>query len=255
MDLDFDKYKLLQYCTNEWCKYHNQIGLGNICTLSSKNNQVYCNGCKSRWVITKDTFFYDLRSEKALIISVLKDLSEGKGPSSEPRVCAWRPKGAGCQGQRTTFLKSANIWKETCTLIGCRSTNFGVLFLKKENLTSEEHQAHSEHTGDRWTFVGVLPESSYIHTVHSGQRNQEQAKVFVEHIKGNSDGRAPFFESDGWFYEEVLTDVYGTWQEVPYKGIGRKPFPRQMPDPELRYAQVVKEWKSSQDHHAHRVGG
>ena len=89
--------------------------------------------------------------------------------------------------------------------------------------------------------MGVLPESSYIHTVHSGQRNQEQAKVFVEQIKGNSDGRAPFFESDGWFYEEVLTDVYGTLEEVPYKGKGRKPFPRQMPDPELKYAQVVKE--------------
>jgi transposase-like protein len=86
MDLDFDKYKLLQYCTNESCKYHNQIGLGNICTLSSKNNQVYCNGCKSRWVITKDTFFYDLRSDKALIISVLKDLSEGKGQRAIERT-------------------------------------------------------------------------------------------------------------------------------------------------------------------------
>lgn len=86
MNLDFDKYKLLQYCTNESCKYYNQIGLGNICTLSSKNNQVYCNGCKSRWVITKDTFFYDLRSDKALIISVLKDLSEGKGQRAIERT-------------------------------------------------------------------------------------------------------------------------------------------------------------------------
>lgn len=89
--------------------------------------------------------------------------------------------------------------------------------------------------------MGVLPESSYIHTVHSGQRNQEQAKIFVEQIKEHSDGQAPFFESDGWFYEEVLTEVYGTLQNVPYKGIGRKPFPRQKPDPELKYAQVVKE--------------
>jgi hypothetical protein len=79
MKIDFDNYRALQYCENENCKYHNQIGSGNICILSRKNNQVYCNGCKNRWVLTKGTFFYDLRHDFSLIISVLKDLSEGKG--------------------------------------------------------------------------------------------------------------------------------------------------------------------------------
>jgi transposase-like protein len=60
--------------------------LGNICTLSQKNNQVYCNGCKSRWVLTKDTFFYGLWSDKSLVISVLKDLSEGKGQRAIERT-------------------------------------------------------------------------------------------------------------------------------------------------------------------------
>jgi len=86
MKIDFDKYRALQYCENEDCKYHNQIGSGNICILSRKNNQVYCNGCKSRWVLTKGTFFYDLRHEFSLIISVLKDLSEGKGQRAIQRT-------------------------------------------------------------------------------------------------------------------------------------------------------------------------
>lgn len=77
--------------------------------------------------------------------------------------------------------------------------------------------------------------------VHSGQRNQAEAQVFVAQIKENSDGSAPFFESDAWFYEEVLTEVYSTEQEVPYKGRGRKPLPIKVPDPDLKYAQVVKE--------------
>ena len=89
--------------------------------------------------------------------------------------------------------------------------------------------------------MGILPESSSVHTVHSGQRNQGEARAFVEQIKENSDGQAPFFESDGWFYQEVLTEVYGAVEQVPYKGIGRKPLPRQVPDPDLKYAQVVKE--------------
>lgn len=45
----------------------------------------------------------------------------------------------------------------------------------------------------------------------------------------------------GWFYENVLIEVYGNLQEVPYKGRGRKPLPKLIPNPELKYAQVVKE--------------
>ena len=57
MKIDFDKFKALQYCDNELCEYFSKIGLGNVCTLSSKNNQAYCNGYNTRWEITKDTFF------------------------------------------------------------------------------------------------------------------------------------------------------------------------------------------------------
>jgi hypothetical protein len=105
----------------------------------------------------------------------------------------------------------------------------------------QEKQENSPNLGDRWTFAGVLPESSYVHTVHSGQRTQEEAQTFIEKIKENSDGKAPFFESDGWFYEEVLSIVYGFYMETPYKGRGRKPLPKLVVDPQLKYAQVVKE--------------
>jgi IS1 family transposase len=108
----------------------------------------------------------------------------------------------------------------------------------------QEKEQNSPNIGDRWTFTGVISESSYLHTVHSGQRTQEQAQIFVEKIKENSDGQAPFFESDGWFYEEVLTIVYGFYMETAYKGRGRKPLPKWVADPRLKYAQVVKERKN-----------
>jgi hypothetical protein len=92
--------------------------------------------------------------------------------------------------------------------------------------------------------VGVLPESSYVHTVHTGQRTQQEAQQFIEQIKNNSDGQAPYFESDGWFYEEVLTQVYGTSEPVAYQGRGRRPHPIQVADPALKYAQVIKERKN-----------
>jgi IS1 family transposase len=117
---------------------------------------------------------------------------------------------------------------------------------KKENLTDEdilagEHSAEVfDNQGDRWTFVAVLPESSYVHTLHHGQRTLEEAITFIAELKSRSDGQAPCFFSDCWFYGQALTDNYCTYQEVPYKGRGRRPHPIQVVDPALRYAQVHK---------------
>lgn len=48
----------------------------------------------------------------------------------------------------------------------------------------------------------------------------------------------------GWFYEEVLTETYSTQVEVAYCGRGRKPLPKRVVNPSLKYAQVVKERKN-----------
>lgn len=98
----------------------------------------------------------------------------------------------------------------------------------------------ADNQGDRWTFVAVLPESSYIHTIHHGERTLEQAEVFVETVKSKSDGQAPYFASDCWFYEQALVNSYCTWEEVAYKGRGRRPHPIQVVNPRLKYAQVHK---------------
>jgi IS1 family transposase len=99
----------------------------------------------------------------------------------------------------------------------------------------------SDNQGDMWSFVCVCPESGFIHTVHTSARNLEEATVFVGKIKENSDGVAPLVMSDSWFYERALVDNYSTLETPPYKGIGRKPHPIQVVDPNLGYAQVHKE--------------
>jgi hypothetical protein len=58
----------------------------------------------------------------------------------------------------------------------------------------QEKESNCPDLGDRWTFTGVIPESSYLHTVHSGQRTQQEAQVFIEKIKANSDQQALFLK-------------------------------------------------------------
>ena len=98
----------------------------------------------------------------------------------------------------------------------------------------------AENQGDRWTFVAVLPETSFIHTTHSSDRTLAQAQVFISDIKSKSDGQAPLFHSDSWFYEQALKDNYCTYQAVPYAGRGRPAQPKQVIDPDLSYVQVHK---------------
>lgn len=124
--------------------------------------------------------------------------------------------------------------------------NFGHSFEKKENLTEndillgDQNPKIAQNQGDRWTFVAVLPDSGFIHTVHSGERTLEQAQVFVGAIKGKSDQKAPLVHSDCWFYEQALRDNYCTYQAIPYLGRGRPAHPKQIVDPELCYVQVHK---------------
>ena len=94
--------------------------------------------------------------------------------------------------------------------------------------------------GDRWTFVAVLPDSSFVHALQHGERNLEQATVFVGKIKAKSNGAAPLFSSDDWFYEKALLEHYGFDQTPPYAGRGRYPRTRRLPLPGLKYVQVQK---------------
>lgn len=99
----------------------------------------------------------------------------------------------------------------------------------------------NDNQGDRWSFVAVLPDSGFIHTIHHAKRTVEQAELFLGKVKSKSDGVAPLFLSDAWFYEQALYNTYCHYKPKPYCGRGRRPHPRQIVDENLKYAQVYKQ--------------
>lgn len=76
---EFDLLKSSQYCDNESCACYNQPEAGNIKINSRPKGQVYCNRCGNRWVLTKGTMFFDLRTPIDKVIQVLLCLSRGMG--------------------------------------------------------------------------------------------------------------------------------------------------------------------------------
>ena len=77
--------------------------------------------------------------------------------------------------------------------------------------------------------------------MHHSKRNLEEAKVFLNKIKQRSNGLAPLFLSDAWFYEEALYSTYCHFEHQLYQGRGRPRLPLRIIDKSLKYAQVYKQ--------------
>lgn len=78
---------------------------------------------------------------------------------------------------------------------------------------------------------------------YEGERTAEDAIELFSSVerRRSIDSPIPVFTSDNWDpFEEGLVNVYGFLETPPYKGIGRKPSPRLVPYPNLKYAQVCK---------------
>lgn len=78
-DQDFQLLKSCQYCDNPDCIYYQVVGGANLKIQSRQQNQVYCNGCNNRFVVTKGTIFYWRKTPLDKIVSTLSLLARGMG--------------------------------------------------------------------------------------------------------------------------------------------------------------------------------
>lgn len=142
MELKFDKYKEQQFCDNPKCSHANKIGEGNIRTHSRKHRQVYCNQCGNIWTITKDTFFYHLKTPVKVVIEVLLLLSEGMGVNA---VC--RAKGVTADAISGWILKAGKHVREVTQyleggmhLTQCQIDEFWSFIYKKKAIVEKRRE-------------------------------------------------------------------------------------------------------------------
>ena len=99
-----------------------------------------------------------------------------------------------------------------------------------------------EEAGEFWIWVSYVPEHRLFLATHVGHHEQKDAHSVVKKSKGRLARPLPLFVSDGWdAYIEALLDAFHKIQHRPRTGRrGRPPGPQILPDPQLRYAQLVK---------------
>lgn len=84
---------------------------------------------------------------------------------------------------------------------------------------------------------------------HEGGRSTEDATELLNDFesKRSNTSPIPLFSSDDWdSFELGLLNVYGSLEQPPYCGIGRKPLPILVPPEDLKYAQVCKKVEKGQ---------
>jgi transposase-like protein len=133
MELAFDTYKAQQFCDKTACQYYGKRGEDNIRTHSLQQHQVYCKACKNIWVMTKGTFFFNVKASVALVLEVLRLLSEGMGLRA---VC--RTKGVTPDAVGSWLVKAGAHVKEVTVslerampLTQCQIDEFWSYILKK----------------------------------------------------------------------------------------------------------------------------
>ncbi len=133
MELAFATYKAQQFCDNAACQYYGKIGADNIRTHSLRHHQVYCNACKNIWVITKGTFFYNLKASVSLVLEVLRLLAEGMGLRAVCRIKGVTPDAVGSWLLKASaHVKEVTLYLERdMHLTQCQIDEFWSYIVKK----------------------------------------------------------------------------------------------------------------------------
>jgi len=218
-------------CSHEECEDYGENGKGNIVFVrkygaGETQNLFKCKTCNKTFSWRKGTplFGFILNEEK--ILNVIMCLVEGNGIRTTTRIM--------------------NVDKETVTRIlkafgehmkavyeyfmhdyhmeECQFDELWTFIRKKENNLSELEKLIAEF-GDMWVGIGF------------DSINKVVKKVTDNHI--------PLFTSDGLrWYEKKILKHYGIQEKTVRTGKrGRPVKPKKMPHPDLKYAQVVKQYK------------
>lgn len=234
------------YCSNRHCRYYGKArDQGRLVKNGSSHGQkqALCKACGSSVSLRYGTAYYDLNADPLIFEMAVRALAEGNSLRSTGRIieidkdtaCDWLNRAA--QHCRLVMLY---LWRELHVNECQLDELWSFVHTKERNLVTAK--TFCETYGDAWVWVAFAPVWRLVLAFVIGRRNQQTANLLLERVVSVTDEHIPFFTSDQLpEYRTALLHTYGQWVQPARNGDrGRFPKPRQVPQPGLLYAQVVK---------------
>lgn len=202
-----------------------------------------CRRCRKTFCDRYGTAFYDLKMPEAKVERALQQGLEGLCPEAVARVEKVHPttvqrwvERASAQAQAADQAVLTNVVTEHVELDELHS-------FAGTKATPEAEDERAEQ-GPHWTHCAMTRDSRLLLAVVVGPRTEESATQLVKGAAGRlAPNTWPLWCSDGWApYVNALTLVFAlVLHFIKGRGPGRPKKPLTIPDPRLRYGQVVKE--------------
>ena len=234
------------YCPNWDCRcYGIPFRQGRLVKNGSSHGQpqALCRACGCSVTVRYGTAYAALNAAPALFETAIRALAEGNSVRSTARIvqidkdtaCDWLNRAA--QHCRVVLLY---LWR-ALPVAECQLDElWSFVHAKEAHLALAKRVC--ETYGDAWIWLAFAPVWRLVLAFVVGKRTQENATLLVRRVAQVTDAQIPFCTSDQLPESSLaLLQVDGQWVQPARRGTrGRYPDPRQVPPPDLLYAQVVK---------------
>lgn len=241
-----------QPCPNRECSHYNLMNRGNVSSISTyltqsgKRRIFHCSVCGQNFSETRDTVFFDLRTEENKVMLVLKMLLVKVDLAgicfvlgvTEETILEWLKRAA---------KKASEINEHLVRSLPVTEVQLDEMWNFIERKSSKDGGPDGESfvgsaDGRQWVWISYAPEFRLMLAAFVGPRTFESALSLITMTAAVIAG-VPCFFSDGLSsYLPALIQVYHRIKTFAPTGKRGRPRNAVMePHPDLVYAQVVKE--------------
>jgi len=204
---------------------------------------IRCRSCRKTFCDRYGTAFYDLKTPEAKVQRAIQQGLEGLCPEAVARVESVHPTTVRRWVERAC-LQAKAADRQVVTGVSTENVELDELYSFAGEKHPDEQEGDLEEVGQHWTHVAMARESRLMLEVVVGPRTQESATKLVEGAARRLTADCwPLWSSDGWEpYLFALTVVFAVLIHfLKGKGPGRPKNSQVVPDPRVRYGQVIKQ--------------
>jgi len=204
---------------------------------------IRCRQCRKTFCDRFGTAFYDLKTPEEKVQRAIQQGLEGLCPEAVARVEGVHPTTVQRWVDRAC-LQAKAAEQEVITGVSTQNVELDELYSFAGAKHPDAQESDLDEVGRHWTHCAMARESRLLLEVVVGPRTQESATELVEGaVRRLAPDCWPLWSSDGWEpYLFALTIVFAVLIHfIKGKRRGRPKESQVVPDPRVRYGQVIKQ--------------